>query len=78
VRNFVEKTRNDYIRHVKTFAAFLGRAPDTATAEDLRGFQLHQTQSGAGCARSCVRHGQLRRLVLFGKALLAVPTAMAK
>ena len=25
VRNFVEKTRNDYIRHVRTFTAFLGR-----------------------------------------------------
>ena len=25
VRNFVEKTRNDYIRHVCTFTAFLGR-----------------------------------------------------
>jgi hypothetical protein len=23
VRNFVEKTRNDYIRHVRTFTAFL-------------------------------------------------------
>ncbi len=46
VRNFVEKTRNDYIRHVRTFTAFLGRSPDTATAEDLRRFQLHQTQSG--------------------------------
>jgi integrase/recombinase XerD len=44
VRNFVEKTRNDYIRHVKTFTAFLGRSPDTATAEDLRRFQLHQTE----------------------------------
>jgi integrase/recombinase XerD len=46
VRNFVEKTRNDYIRHVRTFTTFLGRSPDTATAEDLRRFQLHQTQSG--------------------------------
>ena len=46
VRNFVEKTRNDYIRQVKTFTAFLGRLPDTATAEDLRRFQLHQTQTG--------------------------------
>ena len=27
VRNFVEKTRNDYIRRVRTFTAFLGRAP---------------------------------------------------
>ena len=46
VRNFVEKTRNDYIRHVRTFTAFLGRSPDTATAEDLRRFQLHQTRTG--------------------------------
>src|SRR2546429_5279338 len=46
VRNFGEKTRNDYIRHVKTFTAFIGRSPDTATAEDLRRFQLHQTQTG--------------------------------
>src|SRR6266849_3450065 len=46
LRNFGEKTRNDYIRHVKTFTAFLGRSPDTATAEDLRRFQLHQTQTG--------------------------------
>src|SRR6478752_4311500 len=46
VRNFVEKTRNDYIRHVRSFTAFLGRSPDTATPEDLRGFQVHQTQTG--------------------------------
>ena len=46
VRNFGEKTRNDYIRHVKTFTAFLGRSPNTATAEDLRRFQLHQRRTG--------------------------------
>jgi integrase/recombinase XerD len=46
VRNFVEKTRNDYLRHVKTFTAFLGCSPDTATAEHLRRFQLHQTETG--------------------------------
>ena len=27
VRNFVEKTRNDYIRHVRMFTTFLGRSP---------------------------------------------------
>ena len=27
VRNFVEETRNNYIRHVRTFTTFLGRAP---------------------------------------------------
>jgi integrase/recombinase XerD len=46
VRGFSEKTRNDYIRNVRAFAAFLGRSPDTATAEDLRLFQLHQRQVG--------------------------------
>ena len=46
VRGFTERTRNDYIRNVRSFAAFIGRSPDTATAEDLRRFQLHQTQTG--------------------------------
>jgi integrase/recombinase XerD len=51
VRNFVEKTRNDYIRHVRTFTTFLGRAPDMAAPEDLRLFQLHQTQAGVRASR---------------------------
>ena len=46
VRNFAEKTGNDYIRNVATFAAFLGRSPDTATGEDLRRFQVHQSETG--------------------------------
>src|ERR1700694_770506 len=46
VRGFTEKTRSDYVRNVRAFAAFIGRSPDAATAEDLRRFQLHQTQIG--------------------------------
>jgi integrase/recombinase XerD len=46
VRGFKDDTRRDYVRHVRAFAAFIGRSPDTATAEDLRRFQLHQTQIG--------------------------------
>ena len=46
VRGFGDKTRNDYIRHVRSFAAFIGRSPGTATEEDVRRFQLHQRQSG--------------------------------
>jgi hypothetical protein len=34
VRGFSEKIRRYYIRIVAGFAAFLGRSPDTATAED--------------------------------------------
>jgi hypothetical protein len=31
VRSFSDKTQHDYIRHIETFAKFLGRSPDTAT-----------------------------------------------
>jgi integrase/recombinase XerD len=47
VRKFGEKTRRDYIRHVEAFASFLGRSPDTATADDVRRYQVHLTCSGA-------------------------------
>ena len=46
VRKFVEKTQKDYIRHVKDLTAFLGRSPATATAEDLRLYQLHLSETG--------------------------------
>jgi hypothetical protein len=45
LRHFGEKTQKDYIRAVKNLTMFLGRSPDTATAEDLRLFQLHLTES---------------------------------
>jgi integrase/recombinase XerD len=31
---------------VKDFTRFLGRSPDTATAEDLRRYQLHLAERG--------------------------------
>ena len=46
VRGFTEETHSNYIREVRAFAAFIRRPPDTATAEDLRRFQLHQRESG--------------------------------
>mgnify|MGYP001121131161 FL=1 len=42
MRGFGDHTQKDYIRHVRSFAAFLGRPPDTATIEDLRRFQIDQ------------------------------------
>ena len=41
IRDFSVDTQTGYIRAVKRFADYLGRSPDTATAEDLRLFQLH-------------------------------------
>jgi integrase/recombinase XerD len=46
LRGFTPDTQRDYIRAVKKLAAFLGRSPDTATAGDLRAFQLHLTATG--------------------------------
>jgi len=48
IRKFAQKTQHDYVQRVKDFAKFLGRSPDAAKAEDVRGFQLHLTSSGAG------------------------------
>jgi integrase/recombinase XerD len=48
VRNFAPKTQHDYIRAVTKLARFLGRSPGTATAEDLRRFQLHLTGNRVG------------------------------
>jgi len=46
MRRFTPDTQRDYIRSVKKLAVFLGRSPDTATAEELRAFQLHLTETG--------------------------------
>jgi len=54
VRGFSDKTRKYYIRIVSGFAAFLGRSPATATAEDVRRFQVHQSSAGMGApAMNC-------------------------
>ena len=48
-RRFKEKVRRRTTSgNVRTFAAFLGRSPDTATSEDLRRFQLHMAQQQVG------------------------------
>src|ERR1700730_2424940 len=39
-------TQHDYVRVVRSFAAFLGRLPDTATAEDIRRFQNPLARAG--------------------------------
>ena len=46
MRRFSRETQRNYIRDVGRFATFLGRAPNTATAEDLRRFQIDQREAG--------------------------------
>ncbi len=46
-------TQRGYIRGCLRFAAFLRRSPETATAEDIRLFQLHLAESGISiCSRN--------------------------
>ena len=46
MRKLAPKTQEAYIRAVRRFTKYLGRSPDTATAEDLRLFQLHLVDEG--------------------------------
>lgn len=46
MRHFGRETQRNYVRDVGRFATFLGRPPDTATAEDLRRFQVAQREAG--------------------------------
>lgn len=46
MRKLQTKTQQAYIRAVLKLYAYLQRSPDTATAEDLRNFQLHLVDTG--------------------------------
>ena len=46
MRGLRSDTQRDYVRMVRSFAAFLGQPPDMATAEDIRRFQVHQRETG--------------------------------
>jgi integrase/recombinase XerD len=46
MRRFSRATQRNYVRDVGRFATFLRRPPDTATAEDVRRFQVEQRDAG--------------------------------
>ena len=70
VRRFGEKTQKDYIRHVKTFSTFLGRSPATASGEDLRRYQVHQSKEGIPPA---TMNGSVAALRFFFRVTLNHP-----
>ena len=73
VRSFSVKTQHDYIRHIETFARFLGRSPDTASGDDIRRFQLAQVEQGAQPAKMNTQASALRFFftITLGRAELA-------
>lgn len=51
-------TQRSHISSCKRFAAWLKRSPDTATADEVRRFQLHLVESGASiCNRNRIMTG---------------------
>ena len=57
-RKLGSHTQRSHIASCKRFAAYLKRSPDTATADDVRAFQLHLIESGASiCNRNRIMTG---------------------
>ena len=57
-RTLCAGTQRGHIRSCKRFAAFLKRSPETATLEDIRGFQLHLSETGVNiCSRNRIMTG---------------------
>ena len=53
-RKLNPNTQRSHIYSCKRFAAWLKRSPDTATPDEVRGFQLHLIESGTSiCNRTC-------------------------
>ncbi|MBV9979504.1 phage integrase N-terminal SAM-like domain-containing protein [Bradyrhizobium sp.] len=51
-------TQRSHIQSCKRFGAWLKRSPDTATADEVRHFQLHLVESGASiCKRNRIMTG---------------------
>ena len=75
MRKFAERTQPGYIRAVRKLAAFLGRSPDTATAEDLRRFQLHLVDAGTG---PVTINATITGVKFFFDVTLGQPELMAK
>src|ERR1700722_1103971 len=51
-------TQRSHIQSCKRFAAWLKRSPDTATPDEVRGFQLHLIESGTSiCNRNRIMTG---------------------
>src|SRR5262249_44909872 len=57
-RKLCAGTQRGHLRGCQRFAAFLKRSPETATAEDIRRFQLHLAEAGLSiCTRNQIMTG---------------------
>ena len=75
LRKLSAKTQKAYIRAVVNLTRFLGRSPDTASAEDLRRYQLHRVEHGV---TSTTLNATITGLKFFFEVTLDRPGAMKK
>jgi len=75
LRKLSEKTQAAYIRAVFSLAAWLRRSPDTATAEDLRLYQLYLVEHGVSAVTI---NATITGLNFFFETTLDRPETMAK
>jgi hypothetical protein len=75
MRQIAPKSRDAYIRAVLHFTRFLGRSPDTATAEDLRRYQLHCVDQGIS---AITLNATITGLKFLFEATLGQPELMTK
>jgi hypothetical protein len=66
MRNLKSGTQTGYIRAVRRLNEFLGFSPEKATAEDLRSFQLHLSETGK------IRCGSIQRATALVDELRAI------
>lgn len=72
MRKLGERTQEAYVRAVRNFTKFLGRAPDTATVEDLRNYQLHLVDHGTSPLTSWTKSvSKTRTFSISGLGLMA-------
>ena len=73
LRKLSPKTQSGYIRAVKKLAQYLRRSPDTATAEELRLFQLHLVELGTS---SITLNATITGLTFFFEVTVNCPDAL--
>jgi integrase/recombinase XerD len=75
LRKLSLQTQAAYLRAVKNFTRFLKRAPDTASAEDLRQYQLHLVEQGISSGNL---NATITGLKFFFETTLEHPETMTK
>jgi integrase/recombinase XerD len=75
MRKLDEKTQGHYIRAVRRFTAYLRRPPDSASAEELRRYQLHLVDEGISPASL---NAAISGLKFFFDVTLDHPELMAR